>query len=121
MAQKSRQPAFPEALAGLSYAEFGDFGREAIAAAMNSSAAMGTGLEAIGREVAQYAQTAFETAGEAARGLLGARTFEDVARLQSDYAKRSFEGMVARSAKLSELGFSLFGASVNAWAGRAKS
>ncbi len=55
------------------------------------------------------------------RGLLGARTLEDVVRLQTDFAKRSFEGFVERSAKLSELGCSLFGASAGAWGARAKS
>jgi hypothetical protein len=118
----SAKPALPETAVPVpGYAEFTDIGREAIAAAMSSSAAVSAGLEAIGREVAQYAQTAFENAGETARSLLGARTFEDVVRLQTDYAKRSYEGLLARSAKLSELGCSLFGASVGAWGERAKS
>ena len=99
-----------------SYAEFVEFGRETIEAAMSSNAALSAGLEVIGQEVAQYARTTFESAGEAARGLLGARTFEDVVRLQTDFAKRSFEGFVERSAKLSELGCSLVSASVGAWA-----
>src|SRR5580698_3279843 len=103
------------AAAGLSYNEFTDFGREALAAAMNSGAVLGAGIEAISQEVAQYAQTAVASAGEAAHGLLGVRTFEDVVRLQTDYAKRSFSGLVERSAKLSELGCSLLAASVGAW------
>jgi hypothetical protein len=106
---------------GLSYAEFTDFGRETITAAMNSTATLGAGLEAIGQEFAQYAKAAFESTGETARSLLGARTFEDVVRLQTDYAKRSFEGLVERGAKLSELGCSLFGASFSVWGQRAKS
>jgi hypothetical protein len=108
------------AAAGLSYTEFSDFGREAIATAVSTSAALGAGLEAISQEVTHYAQAAFTNAGETARDLLGARTFEDVVRLQTDYARRSFAGLVERSAKLSELGCSLFDASVGAWAERAK-
>src|SRR5579875_2052584 len=104
-----------------SYAEFIDFGRAAIAAAVNSSAAVAAGAEAIGRELVQYSQAAFAAAGETARGLLGARTVEDVVRLQSDYARCSFAGLVERSAKLSELGCSLFGAAVGAWAARTNS
>lgn len=102
------------------YTDFAEFGRDTIAAAMTSNAALSAGLEAIGQEVARHARTAFESAGETARGLLAARTFEDVVRLQTDFAKRSFEGFVARSTKLSELGCSLFGASVGARGERAK-
>jgi hypothetical protein len=113
-------PAATAAAAGLSYDEFTDFSRETLAAAMNSGAVLGAGLEAINQEVAQYARTAYASAGEAADSLLGARTFEDVVRLQTEYAKRSFAGLVERSAKLSELGCSLLAASVGAWAERAK-
>jgi hypothetical protein len=93
---------------------------ETVATLMNSNAALGAGLEAIGEEVAQYARATFESAGQTARSLIGARTLGDVVRLQTDFAKRSFEGFVERSAKLSELGCSLFGAGVGAWAAQAK-
>lgn len=107
--------------AASSYADFVEFGRDTIEAAMNSNGALGAGLEAISQEVAQYARKAFESAGETARGLLGARTFEDVVRLQCDFAARSFEGFVEGSTKLSELGYSLLGASMGGWSARAKS
>ena len=106
--------------ATLSYAEFAGFGQEAITAAMSSNAALSAGIEKIGQEVALYARDSFAAAGETARGLLGARTFEDVVRLQTDFAKRSFDELVERTAKLSELGCALMGASLGAWAGRAK-
>jgi hypothetical protein len=106
--------------AGLSYSEFTDSSREALATMMSSGAVLGAGLEAIGQEVAQYARTAFTSAGETAGSLLGARTFEDVVRLQTEYAKRSFAGLVAGSVKLSELSCALFGAGVGAWAERMK-
>jgi len=107
-------------LSASDFADFVGFGCETIATVMNSNAALSAGLEAIGEEVAQYARATFESAGQTARSLIGARTLGDVVRLQTDFAKRSFEGFVERSAKLSELGCSLFGASVGAWAARAK-
>ena len=120
----TKVPAHPRADAVLpptpNYADLVEFGRDAIEAAVGSNAALSAGLGAVGQEVAQYARSTFETAGETARGLLSARTFEDVVRLQTDFAKRSFEGFVEGSAKLSELGFSLIGASVGAWGARAK-
>jgi hypothetical protein len=85
-------------------ASFVEFGCETIAAAMNWNVAFSAGLEAIGQEVAQYSRATFESAGRTARSLIGARTLEDVVRLQTDFAKRSFEGFVERSTKLSDLG-----------------
>jgi hypothetical protein len=72
--------------------------------------APGAGLETIGQEVAQYARTALETAGETACGLLRAGTLEDVVRLQTDFAKRSFEDFLAHGAKRWELGSPFVGA-----------
>lgn len=88
----------------LSYAEFTALGRDGIAAAMKANVALSAGLEAIGQEVAQYARTALESAGETARALLAARTYEDVVRLQTEFARRNFDALVERSTKLSELG-----------------
>ena len=105
----------------LSYPDFVEFGRETIETAISANAALSVGLEAISQEVAQYARTAFESVGETARGLLGARTLDDVVRLQTDFAKRSFAGLAERSVTFSELGCSLVGASVGAWNARAKS
>ena len=111
----------PAVQPGLGYAEFADFGRETIAAAMSSNAALSAGIETIGQEVALYTRETFTQAGETARGLLGARTFEDVVRLQTEFAKRNFDALIESTTKLSELGCALFGASVGAWTGRAKS
>ena len=102
------------------YADFAEFSRDTIEAALSSNAALGVGLEAIGQELAHYARATFVNAGETARGLLAARTLEDVVRLQTDFAQRSFAGFVERSAKLSELGYALFGAGVGAWDARTK-
>ena len=74
-------------------------------------------VEAIGAEVVQYSRETFESAGETARGLISACTLEDVVRLQTDFAKRSFTGFLGRSAKLLELGCFLLGMSVAARAG----
>jgi hypothetical protein len=79
------------------------------AAALPSPPPYAALVEAIGAEVAQYSRETFESAGQTARGLISARTLEDVVRLQTDFAKRSFAGFLARSTTLSELGCSLLG------------
>ena len=100
-----------------SYADVVEFGRDAIDAALNVASALSVWLEAIGLEVGRYVRAA-ESTGES---VLGARSFEDVAPLRTEFAKRSFADFLERSATLSELGCSLIGASVGAWAPRAKS
>lgn len=107
-------PPFP----GLSYTEFATIGRENIEAAVKTNAALSAGIEALGQEVMVYARTALQSASETARGLLGAKTLEDVVKLQTDLAKRHFEGMVAGTVKLSELGVSVASEAFAPWEGR---
>ena len=58
----------------------------------------------MGKEMMGYARTSLETAAETATALLAAKTFEDVIQLNTDFAKASFERMIAGSTKLSEMG-----------------
>jgi len=109
---------YPPHFPGVSYADLASFGRENIEAAVKSNAALSAGIEAIGQEFMAYARTALKSASETAHGLLGARTLEDVVRLQTDLAKRNFDGLVAGSVKLSELGASLAGEAFAPWEGR---
>lgn len=91
----------------LSYAGLAATAREQIDALVQANVALNEGIEAIGREVMSHARAALEAASATARGLLGARTLEDVVRLQADLAKRNFDEMLAGSMKLSELGCAL--------------
>jgi hypothetical protein len=112
---KPRPETRPSAAAPPNPTECADFGRDSVAAALDSSAAFNAGVEAIRQEVVGYANASFENAGETVRALLSARTFEDVVQLQTDFAKRNFEGWMERTAKLSELGYSLVSATVGSW------
>jgi phasin family protein len=104
--------------ATLSYAEFAAIGRDNIEAAARTNAALSAGVEAIGREMMECARALLQRTSETARGLLGAKTLEDVVKLQTDLAQRSFEGMVSGSARLSELGYALATEAVAPWEGR---
>jgi hypothetical protein len=110
--------AFPALPPGLDYDGLASFGRENIEAAVKANAALSAGIEAIGQEVMACARTALQSATETARGLLGAKTFEDVVRLQTDFAQRHFDGLMAESVKLSELGCSLATGALAPWEGR---
>jgi len=104
--------------AALSYAEFAAIGRDNIEAVVKSNAALSAGAEAIGREFMACTRAVMQRASETARGLLGAKTLDDVVKLQTELATRSFEGMMAGSAKLSELGCSLATEAMAPWEGR---
>jgi phasin family protein len=86
------------------YEELADLGRENFAAVLRANAALTEGMEAIGKEVMGYARNSLENAAEAATALLAAQTFEDLVQVNSDFARASFERLVARSTKLSEMG-----------------
>lgn len=102
----------------LGYDAFSAFGRENIAAAVKANAAFSAGIEAIGEEMMVYARSSLQSASETARSLLGAKTFEDVVRLQTELARRHFEGLLAGSAKLSELGAALASEAFAPWEDR---
>ena len=117
MATKVKKPAteaIPTALNGaavaapaalfVGYEDLANLGRENLAAVLRANAALTEGLEAISKEVMGYARNSFEDAAETATALLAAKTFEDVVQLNSDFAKASFERIVERSTKLSEIG-----------------
>ena len=129
MAAKSKKTAEPAepvapaesalpAFSRFSYEEFVVLGRENVEAAVKANAALSAGMEAIGQEVVGYTRTALESAGETVRALLAARTFEDFVRLQTELAQRNFAGIVAGSAKLSELGAALADEAFEPWGGR---
>ena len=86
------------------YEALADLGRGNLAAALRANAAFAEGMEAIGQEVMAYARNSLETVAEAATALLAAKTLEDVVQLHSDFAKASFDRMMASSTKLSEMG-----------------
>jgi len=86
------------------YEALADLGRVNLAAALRANAVFAEGMEAIGQEVMAYARNSLETVAEAATALLAAKTLEDVVQLHSDFAKASFDRMMASSTKLSEMG-----------------
>lgn len=116
------EPSLPAQLTlplpGFSYEALTAFSRETIDAATKSNAALSAGMEAMGQELMVYARGALKSASETARGLLDAKTFEDVVRLQTDLARRSFEDLVAGSVKLSELGAAVASETFAPWEGR---
>lgn len=78
--------------------------REQLAAALRANRAIARGLEAVGKEMVDYAEASFETAAATAKAMLSVRTFADLVRVSADFAKANVEHLAARSARLSEVG-----------------
>lgn len=106
----SKLTGTPEASAAgvfAGYEELAELGRENFAAVLRANAALAEGMETIGKEVMAYARNSLETTAEAATALLAAKTLDDVVQFNNDYAKASFDRMIAESTKLSEMGVTL--------------
>ncbi|MGO4721734.1 MULTISPECIES: phasin family protein [unclassified Inquilinus] len=69
-----------------------------------SAAVFAQGTEQLSRAWFALQQGAAEQAAEATRSLFAAKTLREVVDLQSTYSKTAFDGFVAESSKLSELG-----------------
>jgi len=69
-----------------------------------SAAVVAQGTEQITRAWFALQHSAVEQAAEATRSLFAAKTLREVVDLQSTYSKSAFDGFVAESSKLSELG-----------------
>jgi hypothetical protein len=79
-------------------------GEDPLAALMESQAAVARGVAAISVEMAGMARSGFDTASRTATDLLAVKTLSEAIGLSTGFARRSFEEMVAGSAKLSEIG-----------------
>jgi len=97
-------PTMPQLPAAFTLDSLADLGRENLAAMAQANLALSDGLKAMSEEIFTYAFSALESASHTATALLGAKTFDEVMQLNSDLARTSLETLVARSAKLSEMG-----------------
>jgi hypothetical protein len=77
--------------------------KENVETAMKSAETMSKGAQAIATEVADYSKKAFEEGTATLEKLFGIKSLEKAIELQSEYAKTSYEGFVAKATKIGEL------------------
>ena len=77
--------------------------KEGFDAALHSYGEMSKGLQAIAAEVTDYSKKAFEDGTRAFEQLLGAKSFEQVVEIQSQYAKKAYDTYTAELSKLGEM------------------
>ena len=118
MDEASDGGAAPTPFTPLDFESLVDLGRENFAAAAKANRVLSEGMQAIGQEILTYAKSSLESASQAATALLEAKTLDEVIQLNTDLAKTSLETMLARSAKLSEMGVSVANEALAPWGGR---
>jgi hypothetical protein len=80
------------------------FGRDNVAAMVRANAALVRGFEEMGQEVAGFTRRNMTAAVDAARALVGVRTVADLVAINRSLAQSTLEGVIANSARLSEIG-----------------
>ena len=61
------------------------------------------GLQTIATEMSDFSKKSFEEGSSVLEQLAGAKTLDKVVEIQSDYAKKAYENLVAQSTKIGEL------------------
>lgn len=80
-----------------------------VEAIVQSSRIAAKGVETLGQDAAAYARQSFEEAAAAARTLASATSPAEFLKLQGDYARRYFDGMVAHGSRSTEAMLKLTG------------
>ena len=83
--------------------EFQRVGKNGFDAAVSSFGEINKGLQAIAAELTDYSRKTFEDGTRAFEQLLGAKSFEQVIQIQSEYARMVYEAHVAELSKLGEM------------------
>src|SRR5271165_1129833 len=83
------------------------YGKSQVEALTAASSAITKGLQQIAEETAGFSKKHFETSSATLQELFGAKSVEKAIEIQTNFAKKSFESLVAQSSKVGELYTSL--------------
>ncbi|MFP6772899.1 MAG: TIGR01841 family phasin [Alphaproteobacteria bacterium] len=85
------------------YGDMASSGKEGLEAWNAAGAAYGKGLEIMGGEMMSFAKQMLESNVTAAKAVLGAKSLNEVMELNTDFARSSFDGMMAQGTKMGEM------------------
>ena len=77
--------------------------KENIDLAVKSVGTVSKSAQAIAVEIADYSKKSFEDSTAALEKLFGVKSIEKAIELQTEFAKTSYEGFVAKASKIGEL------------------
>jgi phasin family protein len=82
--------------------EFADFAKGNVEAVIASSKVAAKASETLGQEAAEYGRKHFEAATAAFKGFASVKSPTELFQLQSEFAKASFDSLVAEASRVSE-------------------
>ncbi len=85
------------------YDEFAELNKANVDAVITSTNTVAKGFESISKELMGFMQASVESNVVVAKKVIGAKNLQEVVDLQSDFARTSFDSLLAESAKLTEL------------------
>ena len=85
------------------YDDFATLNKQGVEAFMKAGNIWAKGYEDLGNAYFSFAQTSAERGAEVAKAMMKAKTLQDVIDVQTDYAKKRFDHIVAEGTKMSEL------------------
>jgi len=91
------------------FAEASDFAKGNVEAIVASGRAAAKGVEALSQEAADFGRKSYESATSAFKGLSTAKSPTELFKLQSEFAKSSFDASVAQASKMSEAMIKIMG------------
>lgn len=85
------------------YEQFAEMNKATFDAYVTSLNLMTKGVEAFGKEVADFTKKSMETSSENGKSLMACKTVNEAFDLQNEIARTSIDTMVAETAKLTEM------------------
>jgi len=84
------------------YEDAAKFNKENLDAFVVAPTTYAKGVESVSKSWAAFAQETFEASANVAKAILGAKTLKEAVDLQTDFAKTTFDKLVAEGTKVSE-------------------
>ncbi len=85
------------------FEQFQQIGKEQIEAVQAAAGEVAKAMQAIAAETTDYSKKSLESGSAFVEKLLGVQKVEEAIALQQDFAKSSYESLVAQATKLGEL------------------
>ena len=85
------------------YEDFSKFSKENLDAYVAAGTTVAKGFETISKAWVAFTQETFEAGAQVAKALLSAKTLREAVDVQTDFAKTTFDKLVAEGTKVSEI------------------
>ena len=85
------------------FEEFQKVGKDGFDAYVRSFGEMNKGFQAIAAEFTDYSKKAFEDSTKAFEQLAGCKSIEQAIEIQSQFAKKAYDGYMAEMSKIGEM------------------